>query len=152
MAGVKYSIDFEGQERLQRRLNQFLNQGTSLQPAMRDIGEMLLVSHDQRFRDQKSPEGAPWTPLSPKYQKRKPKHKNDILTLNKLLSGNLACQSFGNTLFFGTPLEYGAIHHYGGSPDMRPSNAAIPARPWLGVDEDDKAEIYDILSTFLMQD
>lgn len=152
MAGVKYSIDFDDQEKLQRRLNQFLKQGNSLQPAMRDIGEMLLISHDQRFRDQKSPDGEPWAPLSEAYRAKKPKHKDDILTLNKNLSGNLAYQLWGDSLFFGTPMEYGAIHHFGGTPGMRPQNAAITARPWLGVDEEDEAEIYHILSQHLMQE
>ncbi|WP_413466708.1 phage virion morphogenesis protein [Photobacterium sp.] len=34
---------------------------------------------------------------------------------------------------FGTPLEYGAIHHYGGKADMSPQNTVVPTRPWLGV-------------------
>lgn len=152
MAGVTYSLEFDDSQKLQRRLNQFLKQGTSLQPAFQDIGEMLLLSHDQRFRDQVSPEGEPWAPLSADYQARKPKRQNDILTLNSILSGNLSYLATGLNLFFGTPQEYGAIHHFGGSDGMRPANAAIPARPWLGVDEDDKSEIYDILSDFLLQD
>ncbi|BDR12922.1 phage virion morphogenesis protein [Vibrio sp. STUT-A11] len=152
MAGVNYTLKFEEKEKLQRRFNQLLKQGTSLQPAFQDIGEMLLLSHDQRFRDQVSPDGELWAPLSPAYQARKPKRQNDILTLNSILSGNLSYIATGSNLFFGTPTEYGAIHHFGGSEDMRPANAAIPARPWLGVDDDDKAEIYDILSDFLFQE
>lgn len=152
MAGVNYTLKFEEKEKLQRRFNQLLKQGTSLQPAFQDIGEMLLLSHDQRFRDQVSPDGEPWAPLSPAYQARKPKRQNDILTLNSILSGNLSYIATGSNLFFGTPQEYGAIHHFGGSEGMRPSNAAILARPWLGVDEDDKSEIYDILSDFLLQE
>ncbi|EMY6610571.1 phage virion morphogenesis protein [Vibrio parahaemolyticus] len=152
MAGVNYTLKFEESQKLQRRFNQFIKQGTSLQPAFQDIGEMLLLSHDQRFRDQVSPDGEPWAPLSPAYQAKKHKRQNDILTLNSILSGNLSYIATGSNLFFGTPTEYGAIHHFGGSEDMRPANAAIPARPWLGVDDDDKAEIYDILSDFLLQE
>ncbi|MRE02422.1 phage virion morphogenesis protein [Vibrio parahaemolyticus] len=152
MAGVNYTLKFEESQKLQRRLNQLLKQGSSLLPAFQDIGEMLLISHDKRFRDQVSPDGEPWAPLSPAYQARKPKRQNDILTLNSILSGNLSYIATGSNLFFGTPQEYGAIHHFGGSEGMRPSNAAILARPWLGVDDDDKAEIYDILSDFLLQE
>ncbi|CCN69776.1 phage virion morphogenesis protein [Vibrio nigripulchritudo] len=151
MAGVKYAIDFEDQEKLQRRLNQFLKQGNSLQPAMQEIGEMLLISHDQRFRDQKSPEGEPWAALSPTYRKLKAKHKDDTLTLNKHLSGNLAYQLWGDSLFFGTPMEYGAIHHFGGTPELGGGAAMIPARPWLGVNAEDEAEIHHILSEHLMR-
>lgn len=152
MAGVNYTLKFEEKEKLQRRFNQLLKQGTSLQPAFQDIGEMLLVSHDQRFRDQVSPDGEPWAPLSPAYQARKPKRQNDILTLNGILSGNLSYIATNSNLFFGTPEEYGAIHYYGGSPDMPAHLAAIPSRRWLGVDDGDPVEIYDILGDFLLQE
>lgn len=151
MAGANYSVSINDDE-IHKRLNKVLQQGTNLKPAFEDIGEMLLITHDQRFRGQKSPDGTPWAPLSDEYRKRKPKHKDTILTLNSILSGNLSYIATGSNLFFGTPSEYGAIHQFGGSPEMRPQNAAIPKREWLGLEEDDKPEIFDILADFLMEE
>ncbi|MGF1775893.1 phage virion morphogenesis protein [Vibrio nomapromontoriensis] len=150
MAGVSYSMSVQD-ALITKTLNQLIQRGTNLEPALRDIGEMLLVTHDQRFRDQTTPDGTPWQALSPNYYAKKKKRKDDILTLNSILSATLAYQVSGNGLEFGTPQEYGAIHHYGGSADMRPQNAAIPAREWLGLDPEDPAEIFDILTDFLVQ-
>ncbi len=121
MAGARYTINTNDIDKVQERLNQLLKKGEDMTPVFQDIGEMLLLSHDQRFRDQKSPDGVPWAPLSVDYQKAKKQHKDEILTLNKFLSGNLAYQASYASMIFGTPMEYGAIHHFGGSPNMRPT-------------------------------
>ncbi|MCG9624632.1 phage virion morphogenesis protein [Vibrio mediterranei] len=149
MAGVSYSMSVDD-ALITQALNRLIQRGTNLEPALRDIGELLLVTHDQRFKDQTTPDGTPWQPLSANYSATKPKRKDDILTLNSILSGTLSYQVSGQGLDFGTALEYGAIHHFGGSSDMRPQNAAIPAREWLGLDPNDPAEIFDILSDFLV--
>ncbi len=110
---------------------------------------MLLLSHDQRFRDQLSPDGELWAPLSTNY--KKPKNSNLILQLNMHLSGELAYDADNQSLEFGTNFEYGAIHQYGGTPEMRPQNAAIPARPWLGTNSDDIDAIGEMVATFLQE-
>ncbi|UTV30170.1 phage virion morphogenesis protein [Photobacterium atrarenae] len=150
MAGSRYTITLEGQDLIQERINQLLQAGANLQPAFQDIGEMLLISHDERWSRQVSPDGEPWQPLSENYKVRKKKHQDLILVLNQHLNRELNYQATPQSFEFGTNYEYGAIHHFGGSPEMRPQNAAIPARPWLGVSQDDIEEIYDILGDFLM--
>nr|WP_086938885.1 phage virion morphogenesis protein [Thaumasiovibrio occultus] len=67
------------------------------------------------------------------------------------LSRELNYSADDDSLEFGTNCEYGAIHHFGGSPDMRPANAAIPARPWLGASADDLDDIAQILTDHLMK-
>ena len=39
------------------------------EPLLHDIGEYLMIAHDQRFASQTSPDGTPWQALSPAYQK-----------------------------------------------------------------------------------
>jgi phage virion morphogenesis protein len=151
MAGAKFSITAENAEEIRGQLNKLISNGQNLIPAFQDIGEMLLISHDQRFRDQVSPDGQPWEPLSPAYRERKEKHKDTILTLNSILSGQLSYAATGSDLFFGTNTEYGAIHQFGGSEGMRPSNTATPARPWLGITNEDTQEIFEILGDFLLE-
>ena len=150
MAGVTYQLELDGIEAVQAKLNELLARGQNLQPAMADIGEMLLLSHDERWRDQVAPDGTPWAPLSQDYKARKKKNQDTILVLNDILRSHLNYDAGPASLEFGTPSEYGAIHHFGGSEDMRPQNAAIPARPWLGTSQDDLDQIYDILGDFLM--
>jgi phage virion morphogenesis protein len=47
-------------------------------------------------------------------------------------------------------MEYGAIHQFGGTSDMPPRLAAIPARPFLGLSDNDEKEVIEILSEFLI--
>ncbi len=121
-------------------------------PAMMEIGEELLISHDQRFRDQKSPDGVPWAPLSETTKSLKTKNIDTILVLNGLLSGTLNYQASSDNLLFGSPLEYAATHQFGRvtSPNSMIPNKAIPARPFLGVDENDREMILETLSDYLL--
>lgn len=66
MAGSFISIEAIGQKQIGQALNRLLKQGSDLEPALRDIGEYLLESTQQRFIDQQAPNGEPWEPLSPK--------------------------------------------------------------------------------------
>lgn len=121
-------------------------------PAMMEIGEELLISHDQRFRDKKSPDGVPWAPLSETTKSLKTKNVDTILVLNGLLSGTLNYQASSDNLLFGSPLEYAATHQFGRvtSPNSMIPNKAIPARPFLGVDENDREMILETLSDYLL--
>lgn len=155
-------------------------------PMLRDIGEYLLIAHDQRFASQASPDGTPWQALSPAYLKRKKKNRDKILVLDGFLKNTLRYQVNNNELLFGTNRIYGAMMHFGGSIDIaarsqqayfrqdgrtgdvgntfvskRKSNFAqwvtigaytiqIPARPWLGISDDDNYAIAGIATRYLM--
>ncbi|EPZ5424853.1 phage virion morphogenesis protein [Vibrio paracholerae] len=151
MAGVRYSVRLNDSE-IQEALNQLIKRGTDLTSAMANIGEELLISHDQRFRDQKSPEGIPWAPLSEATKSLKSKNVDTILVLNHVLSGTLNYQASSDNLLFGSPLEYAATHQFGRvtSPNSMIPNKAIPARPFLGVDENDRGMILETLSDYLL--
>ncbi|KFE96080.1 phage virion morphogenesis protein [Vibrio parahaemolyticus] len=151
MAGVRYSVRINDAE-IQDALSQLIKRGLDLTPAMANIGEELLISHDQRFRDQKSPDGAPWAPLSETTKSLKAKNVDTILVLNGVLSGTLNYQASSDNLLFGSPLEYAATHQFGRTTtanSMIP-NKAIPARPFLGVDENDREMILETLSDYLL--
>lgn len=152
MAGAKLTIDANGLEDITKRLNMLINKGEDMSDLFAEIGELLLISHHERFMQGVSPDGIPWEPLSPIYAERKEKHKDDILRLNDILSGTLTYDASSDGLLFGTPEVYGAIHQWGGTPDMRPQNADIPAREWLGLSENDSSAILDSSSDYLMSD
>ncbi|ENM3902736.1 phage virion morphogenesis protein [Vibrio cholerae] len=151
MAGVRYSVRINDAE-IQDALSQLIKRGLDLTPAMANIGEELLISHDQRFRDQKSPDGAPWAPLSEATKSLKAKNVDTILVLNGVLSGTLNYQASSDNLLFGSPLEYAATHQFGRTTtanSMIP-NKEIPARPFLGVDDGDREMILETLSDYLL--
>lgn len=55
----------------------------------------------------------------------------------------LAAQPDPQTLYFGTPLEYGAAHQFG-RPEIN-----LPERPYLGVSEEDKQSVLEMLEGYL---
>lgn len=138
MAGAKFGIEVEDRD-VAAAFDRLLEAGGDLEPAFRDIGELLLISHRERFRTQESPDGVPWTPLSPKYQARKRRNRGKILVLEGWLSGRMSYAAGPDRLVFGTPMIYGATHQFG-DPARN-----IPARPFLGISEGDREGIFDIL-------
>lgn len=115
----------------------------NVRPALVEIGVRLIQFHHERWDRQVDPEGRRWTPLSPRYQRRKKKHKDRILVLDELLRDLLHYQAGADRLDFGTSSLYGATHQFG-DPTRN-----IPARPFLGISGDDEREIQEILAEHL---
>lgn len=88
------------------------------EPMLRDMGEYLMIAHDARFASQTAPDGTPWTPLSPRYQRRKKKNQDKILVLDGYLMNTLRYQVGGGELVFGSNRPYAAIQHFGGEIQM----------------------------------
>lgn len=128
----------ESLERLTKRLGNLL-------PVFQDVGEYLLLAHDQRFRDQTSPEGDPWAALSEDYRSRKKRNQDRILVLDDILGATLRYQAEDKGLEFGTDRVYGATHQFG-----RPK-AGIPARPFLGLSDADKQEVLRLIEEHLAE-
>src|SRR5690606_31280034 len=115
MAGATLEFDAAGALAV---INQAAQAMASPEPLLRDIGEYLLIAHEQRWAAQQAPDGTPWQALSPAYQKRKRKNRDKILVLDGFLKNTLRYQVNGPELLFGTNRPYAAIHHFGGTIDM----------------------------------
>lgn len=155
-------------------LQALARQAQHLEPALREIGEVLTNSTKQRFADQAGPDGAKWAAnteltlerylgrtkgnykksgdLSAKGKKRLGSKK--VLTQDGFLGDTIHPQLQGDTLLVGTGLVYGAVQQFG-NPDNRFYNtprgakAPIPPRPYLGISTDDRARILAILEDYL---
>lgn len=90
----------------------------SPRPLLRDIGEALLHSTQDRFSSQTDPEGNAWEPLSPRYQRRKKYNANKILTLHGYLRSMLVFQESDQDVVVGSNLPYAARMHFGGEFEM----------------------------------
>lgn len=107
------------------------------------IGEYLLIAHRERWDRQQSPDGTPWSPLSPRYMRRKAKLRpgRPLLVFDNILRGTLRYQADDAGVAFGTDRPYGARQQFGGG--------GIPARPWLGLSADDENEIVAMTQDYL---
>ena len=110
------------------------------------IGEELLLSTDARFDSETAPDGRPWEPLNAKYAEwKRAFHGHDrILKLRGYLRDTLRYQATDVSVAIGSNRVYSAIHQFGGQAG-REHKAAIPARPYLGVSDDDVAAILEII-------
>ena len=149
---------------------------TNLQPVMREIGEDIVTSTKQRFADAVAPDGTPWAPNStettiPFYLGVfANSHKKDG-TLSKAGAARSAAKkpltgetkSLGTKIDYqldgtsgvriGSPMVYAAMQQFGGvtSPRSMIPGKIIPARPFLGVSETDRANILEIVGRYLIQ-
>lgn len=147
MAGASDVITIEiGDREIRDGLRALETKLGDLRPVFRDIGEALLNSTRERFNTQTAPDGSPWAALSPGYKKRKKKHSDLILTLNGYLRGTLNYRATRDELRVGTPMIYGAAHQFG-RPEIN-----LPARPFLGLSDDDTEMILDTLAEWLLSD
>ncbi|QSR73272.1 phage virion morphogenesis protein [Aeromonas jandaei] len=143
MAGSFIAISHHGVADAFDLLAKLYQKTGDLSEPLADIGEGLLLSHRDRWDAQESPEGEPWAPLSEKYRARKPRHADEILRLNDDLRDTLDYQVDPHTLYFGTPMVYGAAHQFG-RPEIN-----LPERRALGLSEGDKQSVLETLEGYL---
>ena len=145
----------------------------NLQPAMKEIGEDITESTKRRFATATDPEGTPWAPNStettiPRYlgafggshkkdgtlSKRgeaRSAAKKPLTGETKALATTINYQLVGSSaVSIGSPMVYAAMQQFGGTKAEFPHLwADIPARPFLGISEVDKANILDIVGSYL---
>lgn len=143
MAGASELINIDYDDAaVKQSLKKLLDKLGNLTPVFQDIGESLLISHRERFDRAISPDGIPWAELSPDYQKRKRRNRDKILVLDGWLR-QLHYTANDTELDLGTDRIYGATHQFGDA------SRNIPARPFLGLDEAERATVLDLLEEWL---
>jgi phage virion morphogenesis protein len=133
MAGatIKVTVD---DERVQQALERVARIGGDARPLFTEIGSALEASTRARFDRGVGPDGVPWVPLTAKTLKRKRGSK--ILVERGDLLNSIAFEAGSDFVqIVAGPTEYAATHQFG-----RPA-ANIPARPFLGLSDEDVREI-----------
>ncbi len=182
MAEIRVTVDDQA---VQSALNHTLSGLENLRPAMKQIGEYMVERTDERFREQRDPDGMPWRPISRQWLQRKQRgYITKILQMRGRLRKSIAYQAERDRVSIGTNVVYGAIHQFGGSitryAQSRMVNfrvdksgrsrfakkkranfqqavtygqtrTTLPARPFLGVNQQDSNEITQIVVDHLSQ-
>ncbi len=119
MSGVRVEVTVDDRQ-LRAVMSQLLARGRDLEPAFKSIGEMMLRSTDQRFKNQVDPEGAPWLPIDPEWrdEKRRRGHIQKILQMRGRLRGSIAYKASNDRVAVGSNVVYAAIHQLGGDIDQ----------------------------------
>lgn len=134
-------------------------------PILRAIGVGLARNTRERFDQGMDPGGHPWAELNPAYEMGK--KGPGILRESGMrggLQGSITFDVAGHEVAIGTNKIYGAIHQFGGT--IRPKRGpylvfrlagalvktrevTIPARPYLGIGDEDEDTILDVAEAFL---
>lgn len=143
-----------------------------------DLGEHLLNATDDRFEAERAPDGTPWAPLSPatlvaQYEARGRRRKAAkrgaggalvptagfarYAAGKKILQemgrrgglrGTLAYRAADGEVALGSNRVYARIHQLGGTAGR---GVVLPARPFLGVSDDDRRAIAGIVVRWLRE-
>lgn len=162
------------------RLQMMLDRMTDRRGLFKAIGDRLVGSAGENFRNERGPDGAAWTPLKPatvRARSRKAKSGLRILSETDALSGSIRAQATNDEVRIGSPVVYAAIHQLGGTISRAASSRTIvgrrfaktgaqggrevgigdytitiPARPFLGVSAEDAIDILQMAERDLLGD
>lgn len=143
MAGVQYEVDFAG---LASALDAFSAMESLNRSEALSIASAIAISGTrERLRETKeAPDGTPWADWSEEYAATR--HGGHSLLQNTgSLDDSLNEFQSGATGGVSTNLVYAAIHQFGGA-DV---GKDIPARPYLGLSDEEAAEIVFELEDWL---
>ena len=144
MTGVSFTVDLDDAA-ARRALTRLAGRAIDLEPAMDEIGAMLVASTLERFERGEDPDGQPWTPSI-----RALEQGGQTLVDTTRLRGSITHEAARDSVTVGTNVIYAAIHQLGGKAG-RSKKVTIPERAFLGVNDDDAAETGEILTEHLAE-
>jgi phage virion morphogenesis protein len=124
--------------------------GGNLKPALKAAGEVMVNAAVLRINEeQRGPDGTAWQELSPTYLAHRKRQDSPILVQEGHLRDSITAMATSDQVQVGSNLPYAAIHQFGGTSDMGPKQAAIPARPFIGPSLDEWSDIADAFASYL---
>lgn len=143
-------------------LSRLQRKTSDLSPLMHEIGEYLTETTKRRFDTSTAPDGTRWAQNSPMTIRQSMGKTSKARTGIKkpLISGRSGMQSSmmatinynagRDFVEIGSPKEFAAMQHFGGQKSKFPHLwGDIPARPFLGISDQDHRSILDTISDYL---
>ena len=133
--------------------------GRDLSPLLDRIGMELESSTVDRFEEQRGPDGTPWTPSH-----RALADGGLTLVDSSHLRGSITHVVDGDAVEVGTNLIYGGVQQFGGTISAKAggslsftigghrvnvASVTLPARPYLGISDVDRAVIFELVGEAL---
>lgn len=168
MAGAAIRIDVKVDDReIRAALGRLKRRMTHLRPVLDVIGQKMVTSTLDRFERETGPDGRPW-----KRSARARREGGQTLTKSGRLRGSLTHNATDDNVEWGTNVEYAAPHQFGARTpartivpryakalfwpgarhpvrSVRHPGSLIPARPFLGLSDDDRRAIEQTISRAL---
>jgi len=159
MAGTSFKMDLSG---LEKMVSSAIHQLSNSQELMEAVGEAWVSGTIERFEQGVGPDGEAW-----KASRRAEEEGGQTLVKDSHLKSSINSEASPSTVFVGTSNEvYGAIHQFGG--EIKPKSGSklafevggkkvfankvdIPARPYIGISEEDQEEAKAMVTAFMQE-
>lgn len=160
MTGVGIRVEVTGAEEALGALRRAVEAVANPRPLFDEIGASLAVSTQMRFERGAGPDGAAWPPSL-----RAVVEGGRTLVDTARLMQSITHEADDSGVAVGTNVLYAAIHQFGGTISAKTprglvfqgaagqwatkQSVTIPARPFLGLDDEDETEITAIAEDWL---
>ena len=116
---------------------------------MEDLGEILVASTKARFAEGKAPDGTAWAPNSPVTLALKADSR-PLCGNSGSLNSQIYALAGADSVHIASNLDYAAMMHFGGTKSVYHNLwGDIPARPFLGLSDEDKENILGEINHWL---
>lgn len=123
----------------------------NMRPLLAEIGEDMAESTKKRFDTTTAPDGSPWLEnslVTLQHKQGSTPLTGETGTLHESINSNVLSAT---AVEIYSPKDYGAMQQFGGTKAEFPHLwGDIPARPFLGLSEEDKANILDLTVDYLL--
>jgi phage virion morphogenesis protein len=145
MSGGKadFRVDVTGDKAAQAALQLLVFRMTDMDPVFDEIGASNVTETQQRFQEEKDPEGKAW-----QITERKASEGGNILRDGADLYDSVTHRVVFHGVEIGANRPYARIHQLGGEAG-RGHATEIVARPYLGVSAEGRVEIRRIVEEYL---
>ena len=143
MSLFSYSADVDTAS-TQNSLSVLLERLERMEPMYRDMALIMKRSVRSNFAESRSPDGQPWRPL----KKPSPEGRKPLIKSGNLLS-SMRERVTNESAVIETNVVYAAVHQFGGAAGPQ-RKSLIPARPFMGVRDEDWAKLKAAVSQGLL--
>lgn len=164
MTGVAIRFEIDGMAGGDARLADLVALGEDLTPLMDAFGVAMVGSTVDRFETETEPDGTPWMPS---WRALHGNGGDKTLSLTGRLKSSFDSLADANSVEWGTNVEYAAPLHFGAVIEAKDGgslaftgadgalifakNVVLPARPFIGFTDADRALLGEIAATFFEQ-
>ena len=140
-----FDAELSGGDEIIRRLGDLYFDSKKMQKFSRLAGAEMVYQTEERFAGQHDLQRQPWLP-----SKRALEQGGDTLRKDGRLLASLTYVALPDGVKWGTNVVYARMMHYGGKKALFPHLwGDISARPFLGMNENDRASVLNIINRIM---
>ena len=134
---------------LNARIQRLAGSMSDMQPLMQSLAAELESQSRRRISSEKAaPDGTAWPAWADAYAATRHGGQS-LLEAHGGLLDSIVSEATADSAEAGSNLIYAALHQAGGTPDMAPGPAAVPAREWLGISPENELELQAVIDLWV---